>query len=165
MDTLNFFSFQNNGIKKCTCLKTMVCFGKTMLLFLKAMFLTRLHTWFISIIKHMHLIKINTIHVLHRLSFHNTIPHRSQSFRPCYSRTLINSPLFCTSPLWNYFFLIVKNHCVFLAHIFWNCAFSPRNLCEKRKTQTKNCHTYFTSFQTFYPVLRLSFTTKKYTEI
>jgi len=28
----------------------------------------------------------------------------------------------------------------FLAHIFWNCAFFPRNVREKRKTQTKNYH-------------------------
>jgi len=27
----------------------------------------------------MHFIKIKTIHVLHKLSFHNTIPHRSHS--------------------------------------------------------------------------------------
>jgi len=31
------------------------------------------------IIKHMHFIKVKTIHVLHKISFHNTIPHRSQS--------------------------------------------------------------------------------------
>ena len=29
--------------------------------------------------KHMHFIKIKTIHVLHTISFHNTIPHRSHS--------------------------------------------------------------------------------------
>ena len=51
-----------------------------------------------------------------------------------------NSPLFCTFPHWNYFFLVVENHCVFLAHIFWNCALFPRNVREKRKTQTKNYH-------------------------
>ena len=124
------FLFQNNGIKKCTCWKTMRFFGK-------AMILTRLHTWFILIIKHMHFIKIITIHVLNKISFHNTIPHRSQSYRPCYSRTLINSPLFCTSSLCNHFFLVVENHCVFSAHIFWKCAFFPRNVREKRKMQTK----------------------------
>ena len=43
-------------------------------------------------------------------------------------------------PLWNYLFLVVENHCVFLSHIFWNCAFFPRNVREKRKTQTKNYH-------------------------
>jgi len=31
------------------------------------------------IIKHMHFIKIKTIHVLHKISFHNTTPHRSHS--------------------------------------------------------------------------------------
>ena len=45
-------------------------FGKTMGFggkqFFKAMFLTRLHTWFILIIKHMHFIKKKTIHVLHK---------------------------------------------------------------------------------------------------
>ena len=48
--------------------------------------------------------------------------------------------MFCTTQLWNYFFLVVENHCVFLAHIFWNCAFFPRNVREKRKTQTKHYH-------------------------
>jgi len=54
----DIFSFQNNGIKKCTYWKTMGflgkqwVFGKTMS-FLKQCFLTRLHTWFILIIKHM----------------------------------------------------------------------------------------------------------------
>ena len=47
--------------------------------FLKHCFFTRLHTWFILIIKHMHFIKIYIIHVLHKKSFHNTIPHRSHS--------------------------------------------------------------------------------------
>jgi len=77
----------------------------------------------------MHFIKIKTFHVLHKLSFHNTIRHRSHSLlhcRPCYSRHLINSLLCCTYPLWNYYFLVVENHCVFLAHIFWNCAFSQK---------------------------------------
>jgi len=70
------FSFQNNGIKKCTYWKTMRFFGKQWVF--KAMFLTRLHTWFILIIKHMHFIK-KTIHVLHKISFYNTMPHRSHS--------------------------------------------------------------------------------------
>ena len=79
------FSFQNNGIKTCTCWKTMVFLGKqwvfwkTMVFFLKAMFLTRPHAWFVLIIKHIHFIKIKTIHVLHKLSFYNTIPHISHS--------------------------------------------------------------------------------------
>ena len=46
---------------------------------LKAMFLTLLHMWFIFIINHMHFIKIKTIHVLHKISFYNAIPHRSHS--------------------------------------------------------------------------------------
>jgi len=29
--------------------------------------------------KHLHFMKIKTIHVLHKISFHNTIPHRSHS--------------------------------------------------------------------------------------
>jgi len=33
----------------------------------------------IYLIMHMHFIIIKTIHVLHKLSFHNTIPHRSHS--------------------------------------------------------------------------------------
>ena len=37
------FSFHNNGIKKCTCWKTVGFFGKQWGFF-KAMFLTRLHT-------------------------------------------------------------------------------------------------------------------------
>jgi len=47
--------------------------------FYKAMFLTQLYTWFILIVKHMFFIKIKTIHVLHKLFFQNTIPHRSHS--------------------------------------------------------------------------------------
>ena len=54
-------------------------FGENHVVFLKAMFLTRLHTSFVLIIKHMHFIKIKTIHVLRKLSFHNIIPHRSHS--------------------------------------------------------------------------------------
>ena len=66
------FVLENNG-----------CFGKTMGFkgkqnFFKAMFLTRLHTFILSI-KHMHSIKIKSIHILNKLSFHNTIPHRSHS--------------------------------------------------------------------------------------
>ena len=44
------FSFQNNGIKKCTCWKTMGfwgkqwVFGENNVFFKKAMFLTPLHT-------------------------------------------------------------------------------------------------------------------------
>ena len=46
--------------------------------FFKAMFFdTTSHMIFF--IKHMHFIKIKTIHVLHKLSFHNTIPHKSHS--------------------------------------------------------------------------------------
>ena len=33
----------------------------------------------VLIIKHLHFIKIKTFHVLHKISFHNTILHRSQS--------------------------------------------------------------------------------------
>ena len=51
-------------------------FWKTMGVF-KQCFLTRLHTWFIFNIKHMHFIKIKTFHVLHKVNFHNTIPYRS----------------------------------------------------------------------------------------
>ena len=65
---------ENNGFYGKT-----VVFLETNVLFLKQCFLTRLHTRFILIIKHMHFIKIKTIHVLHKFSFHNTIPHRSQS--------------------------------------------------------------------------------------
>ena len=102
-------------------------------------FFKRLYTWFILIIKHMHFIKIKTIHVLHisYISYHiylfitqSLIEVTVLLYRPCYSRTLMNSPLFCTSPLWNYFFLVVENHCVFLEHIFWNCAFFPE-MCVK----------------------------------
>jgi len=60
------FSFQNNGIKKVHMLENnVVVFWNTMG-FLKAMFfLTRLHTCFILIIKHLHFIHTKTIHVLH----------------------------------------------------------------------------------------------------
>ena len=34
----------------------------------------------------------------------------------------------------------------FLAHKFWNCAFFPRNVREKRKTQTKNYHCMYRYF-------------------
>jgi len=47
--------------------------------FKKAMFFLHDFTHAFFIIKHMHFIKIKTIHVLHKLSFHNTIPHRSHS--------------------------------------------------------------------------------------
>ena len=47
--------------------------------FLKSnVFDTTSHMIFL-IIGHMHFIKIKAIHVLHKLSFHNTIPHRSHS--------------------------------------------------------------------------------------
>jgi len=69
------FSFQNNGIKKCTYWKTMRCFGKQWVF--KAMFFyTTSHMIYFD---YMHFIKIKNIHVLHKISFHNTIPHRSHS--------------------------------------------------------------------------------------
>jgi len=46
--------------------------------FKKQCFLTRLHTGFILIIKHMHFIKIKTIHVLHKLSFQEMQSAESQ---------------------------------------------------------------------------------------
>ena len=135
---------ENNGFYG----KTMGFGGKQCFLKKECNVFTRLNTWSIFIIKHMNFIKIKTtgIHVLHKSSFHNTIPHRSHRTlighvaHVILERTLINSPLFCTSSLWKNFFLVVENHCVFLAHIFWNCAFFPRNVREKRKTQTKNYH-------------------------
>jgi len=72
----------------------------------------------------------------HYSCFHNTIPRRSQSYRPCYSRTLIQ-PLFSTLKL---FLFSCRKSLRFLARIFWNCAFFPWNMREKRKTQTKNYH-------------------------
>jgi len=55
----------------------MCFFENNVVVFLKAMFFdTTLH---ILIIKHMHFVKTKTIHVLHKLSFHNTIPYRSHS--------------------------------------------------------------------------------------
>jgi len=72
------FSCQNNGIKKCTCWKTMGFWGKQWVFMGRNVF-TGLHTLFILIIKHVHFIKIKTIHVLHNISLHNTIPHRSHS--------------------------------------------------------------------------------------
>jgi len=57
------FSFQNNGIKKCTCWKTMGFFGKQWV-FLKQCFLTRLFdAWFILIIKHVYFIKIKMFYI------------------------------------------------------------------------------------------------------
>ena len=75
------FSFQNNGIKKCTCWKTMGFLWKTMVFFFKkAMVLTRLYTWFISIIMHNYAFYPNKNYsCLNKISFHNTIPHRSHS--------------------------------------------------------------------------------------
>jgi len=79
------FSFQNIELdKKVHMLENNGFYGKTVGFWgkqwvFKAMFLTRLHTCFILIIKHTHFIKIQTIHVLHKLSFHNTFPHRNHS--------------------------------------------------------------------------------------
>jgi len=71
--TSDNFSFQNNGIKKCTCWKTMGFFKQ-------CFWHDFTHDLFwLHCIKHMHFIKIKTIHVLHKISFHNTIPHRSHS--------------------------------------------------------------------------------------
>ena len=70
------FLFQNNGIRKCTCWKTMG-FLENDGVFLKSnVFDTTSHIIYFHI-KHMHFFKI--VHVLHKVSFHNTIPHRSHS--------------------------------------------------------------------------------------
>jgi len=105
---------ENNGFFG----KTMGFYGKQC--FYKAMFLTRLHTWFVLIIKHMHFIKIKTIHVLHKLFFQNTIPHR-----PCYSRTLI---LLCFALLHSEItsFNLSKIIAFFNAHILKLCIFSQK---------------------------------------
>ena len=84
-----------------------------------------------------------TIHVLHKLSFHNPIPHISHSLID-HVFQLWTIILF-TSPLWNYFFLVVENHCVFSAHILKLCVFFLGNVREKRKTQTKNYHCAYRS--------------------
>ena len=103
----------------------MGCFGKQWV-FLKQCFLTRLHTWFIFILKHMHFIKIKAIHGLHKISFHNTSPHRSQSYRPYYSRTLINSHVLHFSTLKLLLFSCRKSLRFFSAHILKLCVFPPK---------------------------------------
>ena len=91
------------------------------------------------IIKHMHFIKIKTLHILHKLSFHNTIPHRSHSLIGHVIEELWFFSVLHFSTLKLLFFSYRKS-LRFLAHIVWNCAFFPRNVCEKCKTQTKNYH-------------------------
>ena len=105
--------------------------------FLKKNVLTRLHTWLILIIKHMHFIKIKTtgIHVLHKLSVYNTIPHRSH-------RTLIghvtmlfkNFDKFSSVLHFSTLKLLLFNcrkSLRFLAQIFWNSAFFPQKCAWK----------------------------------
>jgi len=108
-------------------------FGKTMFIFKTAMFLTRLYTGFILIIKHINFIKIKIIHVLHKLK-------KSQSYRPCFFKNFHKFPSVLHLSTLNLLLLVLENHCVFLAHIFRNCAFFPRNVREKRITQTKKYH-------------------------
>ena len=76
------FSFQNNGIKKCTCWKTFGFYGKTVGFFgkqcLKKCFDTTSHMIYFDY-KAYAFYQNKTIHVLHKLSFHNKIPHRSHS--------------------------------------------------------------------------------------
>ena len=117
-------------------LETNVFFGKQWFFFKKAMFFDTTSHIIYFYYKAYALKKLFMLYIKFLFITQSLI----QSFRPCYSRTLINSPLFCTSPLWNNFYLVVKNRCVFLVHIFWNCAFFPRNVREKRKTQTKIYH-------------------------
>jgi len=138
------FLFQNNGIKKCTSWKTMGFMGKQCFFlenngfFLKKQcFLTRLHTWFIFIIKHMHFIKIKTIHVLHKLSFHKTILHRSHSL---IGNVIEGDKFFSVlhfSTLKLLLFSCRKLLRFFSAHILKLCVFSQK--CAW-KTQTKNYH-------------------------
>ena len=116
----NAFFFKNNGI------------------FMQCFFDTPLHIIYFDYKVYAFYKKIFMFYIQFLFKTRSVI--ETQSYRPCYSRTLISSHLFCTSPLWHFFFLVVENHCVFLALIFWNCAFFPINVREKRKTQTKNYH-------------------------
>jgi len=103
--------------------------------FLKSNVFTRLHTWFILIIKH---IKIKTIYVLHKLSFYNTIPHRRHSLigHVIKNSDKISSVLhFSTLKL--ILFSCRKSLRFLSAHILKLCVFSQK--CAW-KTQTKNYH-------------------------
>jgi len=72
-----------------------------------------------------------------RTKTHITKQNTEYRKRPCYSRTLINSPLFCTFLLWNYFFLVVENHCVFNAHILKLCVFSQKGAWKTQNADQK----------------------------
>jgi len=109
-------------------LENNVFFWKTMFCFLKQCFLTQLHTWFILILKHMHFIKIKTIHVLHKILFHNTSPHRSHSFIGHVIQELCDkfSSVLHFSTLKLLLFSSWKSLHFFSAHILKLCVFSQK---------------------------------------
>ena len=71
------FRFKTMGYKSAHVGKQYVFFGKQWV-FKSNVFDITSHVIFF-IIKHMHFIKIKTIHVLHKFSFYNAVPHRSHS--------------------------------------------------------------------------------------
>jgi len=80
----------------------------------------------------MHFIKIKTIHVLHKISFHNTIPPRSHSQAMLFETFDKFSSVLHFSTLKLLRFSCRKSLRFYNAHILKLCFF-PRNVREKRK--------------------------------
>jgi len=98
-------------------------FWKTMGFFFKAMFFyTTSHMIYFDYKGYVFFIKIKTIHVLHKISFQNTIPYRSHSL------ILIG---------YVFFFLVVENHCFFSTRILKLCVFYQKSAWRTQNADQK----------------------------